>query len=221
LDSAPLLDQLFCNCQFFRSRWSVSRYSAGWLARVEPGAGGSCSASVMRVPHGLSPIRVAIILPSTTGLRWVRVSPLDINIPLCRFSYLSWKLKDLAPSGRRDPLHKLVKAWGNIELDHRCHSHPPKNLLLTFDNWREAPQMPKLWLKLTNGVNGRPVVSKLSNSPWSHWAACVCARIGDSAETGWKLECWCENGAGSTSRDSADGEASGFGQSCQSGHAWY
>src|SRR5438270_13896303 len=94
-----------------------------------------------------SPIRVAIILPSTSGLRWVRLSPLDIfNIPLCRFSYLSWKLKDLAPSGRRDPLHKLVKAWGNIELDHRCHSHPPKNAR-SFDFReleREALQMPKL-----------------------------------------------------------------------------
>jgi len=66
------------------------------------------------------------------------------NILSCRFPYLSWKLKDLAPSGRRDPLHKLVKAWGNIELDHRCHSHPPKNLLSTFDNRREALQMPKL-----------------------------------------------------------------------------
>jgi len=65
----------------------------------------------------------AISLPSTTSLRRVRVSPLDIfDIPLCRFPYFSRELKHLAPLGRRHPLDWLVKSRRNIELDDPCHS---------------------------------------------------------------------------------------------------
>jgi hypothetical protein len=64
-------------------------------------------------------------LLSTTSLRRVRVSPLDIvdsDIPLCRFPYFSRELKHPAPLGRRHPLHWLVKSRRNIELDNPCHS---------------------------------------------------------------------------------------------------
>ncbi len=59
-----------------------------------------------------------------------------LSLQLCRLSYLSRKVKQLAPLGGRDPLHSLVKPRRNVELDHQCHSHPP--IRFSFDNQGES-----------------------------------------------------------------------------------
>src|SRR5580704_5614592 len=72
---------------------------------------------------GLSDWEAANSLPSITSLCRVRVSPHGVSdIPLCRFPYFGRELKHLAPLGRRNPLHCLVKSRRNIELDNPCHS---------------------------------------------------------------------------------------------------
>ena len=74
----------------------------------------------------------ALCLRSITGLRcWLSVSKAIqfLHIPLCRFRYCRPKLNYVAPLGRRDPLHLLVKSRRNIELDHSCHGEPPNGFL--------------------------------------------------------------------------------------------
>src|SRR5260370_32139911 len=132
---------VFGTCQLFTSRPNASHYLAG--GRLE------CNRALGAVAQRLICVRgwplrleAANSLPSITSLCRVRVSPHGISdIPLSRFPYFSPELKHLAPLGRRNPLHCLVKTRRNIELDNPCHSI----LRCVFSTtWGKAIQMPEL-----------------------------------------------------------------------------